>query len=92
MSITIDLKLETETRVKSQALRNGIKFEDYVNELIEEASERRERMGKMPEATLDEILAPIRKSFQESELSEDEWLELFENEREAMWQEKHGAK
>ena len=41
---------------------------------------------------LDEILAPIHKGFEESGMSEDEWLELFENEREAMWQDKHGAK
>lgn len=92
MSITIELTSETETRLKTQALRNGVKFEDYVNELIEEASERRERMGKASGKTFAEILAPIHKGFEESGMTEDEILEMFEQAREEVWHEQQQSK
>jgi len=42
--------------------------------------------------TLDEILAPVRKNFAESGITEDELDELIESERQAMWEEKHGKR
>ena len=92
MTITVELPSEVEGKIKTRALNDGLKVEVYVGELIKEAFERRERIEEASEKSFDEILAPIRKGFQESGMSEDEWLELFENEREAMWQEKNGAK
>lgn len=92
MSITIELEPEVETRVKAQASDSGEKVEVYLKTLIDEETAKRERIKSLSEKSFDEILAPIRKGFQESGMSEDEWLELFENEREAMWQEKHGTK
>ncbi len=92
MSITIDLKSETEARVKTQALRNGVKVEDYVNELVEEASERRERIEKASEKSFAEILAPVHKEFEESGMSEDELTEFLEELREEVWQEKQQAR
>lgn len=92
MTILVDLPSEVETRIKIQASDDGVEVEDYVRELIDEASERRERIKTGSEKSFDEILAPIRKGFQESGMSEDELLELFENEREAMWQERQSSK
>ena len=92
MSITVDLKLETEARVKTQSLRNGVKIEDYVSELVEEASDRRERIERGTEKSFAEILAPIHKEFEESGMSEAELTEFLEELREEVWQEKQRAK
>lgn len=92
MTITIDLPSDVEDKIKTQALQDGVKLEDYVKSLIKEASDKRERIDKGSEKSFDEILAPIRKGFQESGMSEDELLELFESEREAMWRERQDAK
>ncbi len=92
MTITIDLPIETEEKVKTQALHNGVTLDDYVKTLIAEAAERRERMEKESEKSFDEILAPIQKGFQESGMSEEEILEFFEEVREEVWQEKQNRK
>ncbi len=88
MTITIDLKSETEARIKTQALRNGVKIEEYINELVEEASERRELLENSSEKSFDEILAPIHKQFEESGMSEEELTEFLEELREEVWQER----
>lgn len=90
MRIKIELTSETEARFKVQALRNSVKTEDYVNKLIEEEVERRERIEKASEKTFDEILALIHKEFEESGMTEEELDELIERERQAVWEEKHG--
>ncbi len=92
MTITIDLPSEVETKIKTQASNDGVKVEDYVKTLIKEASDRRERIEKNSEKSFDEILAPVRKGFQASGMSEDEILEFFEEVREEVWQEKQNRK
>ncbi len=92
MTITIDLPSEVETKIKTQASNNGVKVEDYVKTLIKEASDRREQIEKNSEKSFDEILAPVRKGFQESGMSEDEILDFFEEVREEVWQEKQNQK
>ena len=92
MTITIDLPSEIESKIKTQASNDGVKVEDYVKTLIKEASDRRERIERDSEKSFREILAPIQKGFQESEMSEDEILEFFEEVREEVWQEKQNRK
>jgi len=92
MTITIDLPSEVESKIKTQASNDGVKVEDYVKTLIKEASDRRERIERDSEKSFREILAPIQKGFQESEMSEDEILEFFEEVREEVWQEKQNRK
>ncbi len=92
MTITIDLPSEVETKIKAQASNDGVKVEDYVKTLIKEASDRREQIEKNSEKSFDEILAPVRKGFWESGMSEDEILEFFEEVREEVWQEKQNQK
>ena len=58
------------------------------NSLVKESASRRERIEKLAEKSFDEILAPIRKGFQESGMSEDEIMEMFEEAREEVYQEK----
>ncbi len=92
MTITIDLPSEVESKIKTQASNAGVKVEDYVKTLIKEASDRRERIEKNSEKSFDEILAPVRKGFDESGMSEEELLEFFEEVREEVWQEKQKSK
>ena len=92
MTITIDLPSEVESKIKTQASNDGVKVEDYVKTLIKEASDRRERIERDSEKSFRETLAPIQKGFQESEMSEDEILEFFEEVREEVWQEKQNRK
>ncbi len=92
MTITIDLPLETEEKVKVQAFHAGLNFDNYLQTLIKDAADRRERIEKGSKKTFSEILAPTHKGFEESGMSEDELDELLEKEREALWQEKQLAK
>lgn len=92
MTITIDLPSEVEEKIKTQASDDGLKVEDYVKTLIKEASDRRERIEKLSEKSFKEILAPIHQGFEESGMSEDEIIEMFEQAREEVWQEKQNSK
>jgi hypothetical protein len=92
MTITIELPFDVETRAKTQAFDVGENLEIYLKTLIDEETIRRERVKIGSEKSFREILAPIHKGFKESRMSEDELLELLENEREALWQEQQLAK
>jgi len=92
MTITIDLPLEVETRIKIQASDIGEKVEDYLKMLIDEETTRRERIKIDSEKSFAEILAPIHKEFEESGMSEQELVEFLEGLREEVWQEKQMAK
>lgn len=65
-----------------------MEVEDYVKTLIEEATERHERIERESEKSFAEILAPVHKEFEESGMSEEEIMEMFEEAREEVWQEK----
>ena len=92
MPITIDLPVEVETRIKTQASDIGEKVEDYLKTLIDEETAKREHIKKLSEKSFTEILAPIHKEFEESGMSEDELTEFLEEMREEVWQEKQRAK
>ena len=92
MTITIDLPSEVEAKIKTQASHDGLEVEDYVKTLIEEATERRERIERESEKSFAEILAPVHKEFEESGMSEEELAEFIEELREEVWQEKQRAK
>lgn len=85
MTVVLELKPETEEALQKKAQANGFEINVYLEKLVEKDIAESEK-------TFDEILAPIRQGFQSSGLSEDEWLELFEAEREAMWQEQQASK
>ena len=86
MTVVLDLKPETEKALQKKARAKGFEVKNYVEILIQKDIETD------AEKTFDEILAPIRKGFEESGMSEDEWMELFENEREVLWQEQQNSK
>jgi len=93
MTITISLPPETEEKLRQAAAQSGVAPDAYAQKLIETvlgggvSADRHSR----PE-TFDEILAPVRKGFDESGMSEDELTALFEEAREEVWQERQAKK
>jgi hypothetical protein len=84
MTVVLELKPEVEKALQKKAKDNGFELNVYLEKLIEKDVDRAK--------TLDEILAPVRKNFAESGMTEDELDELIESERQAMWEEKHGKR
>ncbi len=81
MDITITLPAELGMRVQEAAARQGWNLEEYVITAVELALEK---------MSLDEFLAPVRRQFAESGMTEEELTALVKEERRAMWIEKHG--
>ncbi|MCI0388789.1 MAG: hypothetical protein MOB07_08500 [Acidobacteria bacterium] len=81
MDITITLPAELGMKAKEAAARQGWNLEEYVITAVELALEK---------LSLDEILAPVRRQFAESGMTEEELTALVKEERHAMWLEKHG--
>lgn len=80
MTLTIELKPETETQLKNRAAAQGCEVVDYVRKLIEEDSNKLR--------TLDEIFAPFRQNIENSGVSEDEMDEIFTKARKEVFAEK----
>jgi hypothetical protein len=81
--MSILLKPETETLLINRAAAKGCNIDDYVKKLVEEDS------NKM--RTLDEIFAPVRKEFDESGMTEDEFDDLIYQARREVYAEKKAA-
>jgi hypothetical protein len=97
MTITITLAAETEEKLRQRAAASGQTLEAYLQQLVE----REARSGNGTPApgtaprtspTFDAILAPVRKGFEESGMTEEELTELFEEAREETWQERQRTK
>lgn len=81
MTITISLPPEVEESVKSQAAKEGVPLEDYVESLVEDAARRRNRIDVLAEKSFDEILEPFRRSVEESGASDEELEGIFREAR-----------
>lgn len=81
MTITIDLPTEIEAELRKKASADGKDFQSYILETLK---------TKALKPSIDEILAPVRKNFTESGMTEEDLDEFLESERQAMWEEKHG--
>jgi hypothetical protein len=77
MTITIELPPEVEESVKTQAAKEGLPIEHYVMSLVQEGTQRRERIDLLSEKTSDEILAPFRRNVEDSGMSDEELDDLF---------------
>ena len=84
MTVVLELEPEIEEILQEKAKENGFEVNVYVEKLILKDVNRKK--------TFDEILAPVRKGFEKSGMSEEEALEFFEEVREEVWQEKQNAK
>ncbi len=85
MTITINLDPDEESRLRQRAAQNGQDLAGYVHELI-----ARDLTALRP-ADVDAALAPFRRQVEESGLTDAQLEEFFEEVREEVWQEKHGA-
>jgi predicted DNA binding CopG/RHH family protein len=65
MLLSIDITSETESRLREQAEAAGMDVQTYVSELIEQAAAR---------PSLEEQLAPVRKAFAQSGVSDQELI------------------
>lgn len=81
MTLTIKVSQNIGAVLEEKARSHGKDVSSYVEDLIEKDIDQKK--------TLDEILAPVRKNFAESGLSEEELDALIESEREAMWKERN---
>jgi hypothetical protein len=81
MTLTIQVPQNIGAILEKKAKNQGKDVAEYVETLIEKDIDERK--------TLDEILAPIRKNFADSGMSEDDLDKLIESERQAMWEEKN---
>jgi hypothetical protein len=81
MTITIVLRPEQERRLAERAARAGQDVASYVRHLIDR---------DIDAESLDAILAPVRRNFEESGMTDDDLAALVEEVREDIWREKHG--
>lgn len=81
MELTITVSDETKLALEQRARERGCgDVTKYVERLIS--------TDLLAAKSFDEILAPIRKTFQESDTSEDKLESLFEETREEVYQER----
>jgi hypothetical protein len=95
MSITLHLAPETERVLKEKAARAGQTLESYIEGLAER--EARGTNGVPTDArgvrtALDELLAPVRKEFEESGMTEEELTEFLTEVRDEVRREKRARK
>lgn len=76
MSVVLDLEPSVVAALESKASAKGLAFDDYVEELLRK------------EIALDELLAPVRKQFADSNMSEEELDEFFEGVRQKAFEER----
>lgn len=81
MTLTIQVPRNIGIKLEERAKIQGKETVEYIEDLIEKDLERRQ--------TLDEILAPVRKNFADSGMTEEDLDTLIESERQAMWEERN---
>ena len=81
MTITIDLPPDVEASVKTQAAKEGLLLEDYVTSLVQEGTQRRDRIDFLAEKPFDEILTPLRRNVEDSGMGDEELDSLFTDAR-----------
>lgn len=83
MTVVIELNEEEEKKLRARASGSGQDLPGYIRRLIKK---------EIQTPTLSEILAPLRRQFEESGMTEDELDALVEEVREEVWQEKQERK
>ena len=81
MTITISLSPKQEKQLAERAAQAGQEVAAYVQDLIDR---------DLGTEDLDAILAPVRRNFEESGLTDEDLTALVEEVREDIWREQHG--
>jgi hypothetical protein len=76
MTITINLSLDQQRRLTAKAAQAGHELSAYVHQLIDRDLEAE---------SLDAILAPVRRNFEQSSMTDDELTALVEEVRKDIW-------
>ena len=97
MTVTITLAPETEEKLRRRAAEAGQTLEAFLQQLAEREAHSEEgtaapEASPQPARTFDDILAPVRKGFEESGMTDEELTGLFEEAREEAWQERQRKK
>ncbi len=83
MTVVLELEPEIEEALQKKATVDGKDIQNYIEDSLR-------KLALQP--SLNEILAPIRKNFEDTGMSEEELDKLIESERQAMWEEKNGKR
>jgi hypothetical protein len=86
-TVTLQLKPETEQKLRERADHAGQTLEAYLQQLAEREAKNGTPMPTS-QRTFDEILAPVRKGFAESGMSDDELDALLKEARDEVWRAK----
>lgn len=78
MSLVLDLDPKVEEALKKRAAIQGTPVDSYVRKLIER------------DLSYEEVMTPVWKDFENSEMTEDEFGGFVESLREKVFQEKNG--
>jgi hypothetical protein len=81
MTITISLSPKQEKQLAERAAQAGQEVAAYVQDLIDR---------DLGAVDLHAILAPVRRNFEESGLTDEDLTALVEEVREDIWREQHG--
>jgi hypothetical protein len=76
--------LETVQAIEETAKRQGKSPVEYALDLLKTAL--------LAQKPFEEIVEPLAQNFDESGMTEEEFDELIERERQALWEEKRGRK
>jgi len=81
MTISIELAPDEEQKLEEKARAHGQIVSEYVRELIRKELNGGPGTQQAKSTTFDEILAPIREGWEQSGMTEDEIMDLFEETR-----------
>jgi hypothetical protein len=83
VSATITIPADLEQKIAQRAASKGLPLEEYVRDVLRRDTEA---------LSLEDILAPVRAQFAASGISEEDLDIIAEEERQAIWDEKHREK
>jgi hypothetical protein len=95
VTITLSLAPDTERKLHEQAAANGQTVEGFISGLLEEVvDDDGTRSAMLPQRSrpIDEVLAPVRREFEESGMTEEELTIFLTQLRDEVRQEKRARK
>jgi hypothetical protein len=92
MTISIELAPDEERKLEEKARARGQVVSDFVRELIRNELSGEQRANKAFGGTFDEVLAPMREGWEQSGMTQDEIMALFEETRNEVRRERRARK
>jgi hypothetical protein len=92
MTISVELAPDEERKLEEAARARGQVVSDFVRELIRNELSGEQRPKKAVGGTFDEVLAPMREGWEQSGMTQDEIMALFEETRNEVRRERRARK